>query len=1089
MTNYLDSATVRLKLTPSGVDVSTPPNDNFANAIALSTTLPGSLTPKRTTRDATKEASEVEIGKNDQSVWYTFTPTTTAYYRFLFSNIFPNGDDHTFYIGVFQVYMRHSTTLADFVYFYDGRANVVGVGGNSISGNGGLFAMGNIEIIAHLQAGETYTIKAWSDEKFSTPVFNGQTVRFDLDWDVYTVTPPANDDFANAEVVGATLPDTFSGTTVDATFEEGDFDPATQTVWYKFTPSVTSSYRFKALAASLVGHPSSGSSAWANLRVFDGTGVTTVADIDLNTDQIGSNLFLDASATEDTSILVSLVAGTDYYIQVSSDLDLDNGAFNHRVLDFDIELTAVPPPANDNFANRASISGASGSQEFDTLAADNEATEPLSYYWNVDNTGQRSVWFEWVCPATGDYVFKVESTVDYAFFANGPNYDLAIWQGSALASLTKIVRNWAGSQNVEGRVRAPATSVGFHATSGQTYIIQISNWDADVTATKLTWRTNTVTGDSTTSPATFPDGRVDNFGNDDSEPPPNFATILGSHPSWWFTTGQVGHVKWFKKVYTSAQTVTISGKQYDVLDPNLVGSSVDGGLIAYKGANYGSLTVADISGGSNPAAMMISSGKLVTAASADTMNIDVSPGDTLWVCLFGFYDADYAGSDSLDASEWDVDLHIPGLAPDNDSPESTPFTHDFYFDRSEFGSYWVYPEAAERAGSTANGTADPSEPALAGVPATRTVWYHFGIDGPGTYRIWVESAVDCVLGLYGEPNTWTGVGDLTLITSDDDSGAGDQPEIIQAFGPLTSPFFGDYWLAVDSKAEGTFVLKYQRLSDGTPPANDDFANAEVITSFPFVSSGTTVAATAETAEREAEQMGTGPKDTVWYKYVATADGSLKIKATCDTFNDDAYVYVDTWKGTSLDTLIRNPEPPPSGPGGGIFRGFYNHFDTPLEIDQAAITMDVVNGQTYYIRVQTESGGSEDFTLYVDSAAVYLDLTAGGTEAGPFGDVGTAYVELTASGSDEFHGTIIDSGTVYLTITPGATWETLGHETTDAATVRLTLSVLGGECFSRFHFTGEGEADTRWAVDDALVRWASDVETRWLANVEIQPGCH
>lgn len=341
--------------------------------------------------------------------------------------------------------------------------------------------------------------------------------------------------------------------------------------------------------------------------------------------------------------------------------------------------------------------------------------------------------------------------------------------------------------------------------------------------------------------------------------------------------------------------------------------------------------------------------------------------------------------------------------------------------------------------------------------------------------MWVESAVDCVLALYKTPGPILPGGTPAigaLVAEDDDSGPGNQPEITFTYDG------SDYIIIVDSKTEGNFTLKYERINaPGTPPANDDFANAELISSIPATVSGTTVDATAEAGEWDAYWLGVGPYDTVWYKYVADRTGTLKIKATCDTDNNDAYIYIDTWKGTTLDNLVRHPEPPPDPD-----RGFFNFFDTPAELDSNALALDVVNGETYYIRVQTESGGSEDFTIYIEEQAIYLKLSVV--------VVPEVYLKLTVSGAEEVHQVnATDAATIPLKLTPGAAWETQGRETTDATTVYLIVSVLGGECFSRFHFVGEGEADTRWAVDSALTRWSADPETRWLAEVEIQPGCH
>lgn len=123
------------------------------------------------------------------------------------------------------------------------------------------------------------------------------------------------------------------------------------------------------------------------------------------------------------------------------------------------------------------------------------------------------------------------------------------------------------------------------------------------------------------------------------------------------------------------------------------------------------------------------------------------------------------------------------------------------------------------------------------------------------------------------------------------------------------------------------------------------------------------------------------------------------------------------------------------------------------------------------------------------------------------DSATVLLVLTPSGTEEMHGTLLDAATVPLTLTPSSA-DTYGHEDaatvallltpsgvdvedyTEAATVYLTMTPLGGECYSRFHFTGEGEADPRWVPASDLTRWQDDGGlSRWYCFVEVQPGCN
>lgn len=729
----------------------------------------------------------------------------------------------------------------------------------------------------------------------------------------------------------------------------------------------------------------------------------------------------------------------------------------------------MPAPSNDNFASAQALSTTlPGSLTGQTNRdATKEVGEPFAFFGEDDG---RSVWYTFTPTASGRYRFRLHNAttgwtnVRYCMFS--------LYTGSAVGSLTEIYKDILPSISADdGAVCAEAEIIA-DLTSGVTYRIRVASpfFTGDGTNGytvnfDLEWD-SVATG---TPPANDDLADIIDLGTDPADGNTAGTTIDASTETWevgTFITANQDPSVWYR--FHSTVTTT---REMHVVRPD--GSDLNTRLY---------FSVWEIL--NDPP---VDWDDLPTLVGDGSIDANVDPYDTAgmvpieagkdYVIQVSSYNP---GAGHQDDYTLVFGAYIAPSAPDNDNPEDTPFTHQFYFDRSEFGAYWVYPEAAERDGTTELATSEAGEGALAGFAATRTVWYHFGIDGPGTYKIWVESAVDCVLGLYGEPNTWADPTDLTLIASDDDSGPGDQPEINHTFGALVAPFFGDYWLAVDSKIEGAFTLKYQRQSDGTPPANDDFASATVISSVPYSAAGTTVAATAETLEREASELSTGPKDTVWYKYVATFNGQLKIKATCDTNNDDGYVYVDGWHGTTLANLARHPEPPPTGPGGGIFRGFFNHFDTPSEIDQAAITLDVQNGETYYIRVQTESGGSEDFTIYVEVQAVYLDLQPSGSDEmhGTLIDSGTVYLDLQVTSVEVFRPALTtDASTVYVDLQP-ASVDIKGFEYLDSATVLVDVRVVPeNDCYFHTEPSFIADGQRKWAWSEKR-RWSASGTRRW-----------
>jgi hypothetical protein len=419
--------------------------------------------------------------------------------------------------------------------------------------------------------------------------------------------------------------------------------------------------------------------------------------------------------------------------------------------------------------------------------------------------------------------------------------------------------------------------------------------------------------------------------------------------------------------------------------------------------------------------------------------------------------------------------YVPAAPPPNNNRASAVALSDWDLAKSHYGSYLSYPRARAIEGTTELATVEGGDPVIAGFAPMRNVWYRFKAYDTADYKVWVESAVDCLLAVY-EIGISESVG--TFIDDDDDSGTGNWPELTFTANPAKT-----YWILVDSKTEGDFTLKFQEVVVGTPPGNDQFANATVISSIPYSAAGTTVGANAEPGEKDSETLGLGPTDSVWYKYVATADKQLNVYARSVTGNNDGYVVIDTWKGTTLANIVRYPTPL------NLTKGFFSIGDTEQQIKNNTLIMNVVNGETYYIRVQTESGGSEGFTLYLDEQVVYVDIQPSGLDVGPYADSFTVYVNITASGVEEFHGTILDTATVYVDIQPITIYEAQGAQRTDSATIYIDIRNTGGECYSTHMGSAmDMECDPRWTMT-CDTRWTMDADPRWTVEEIDGLGVH
>jgi hypothetical protein len=169
-------------------------------------------------------------------------------------------------------------------------------------------------------------------------------------------------------------------------------------------------------------------------------------------------------------------AGSNYVVQVSSNLVdwlplstniipgggsvpvADREASNH-VRRFYRTMPPVPTPANDNFANRTLIQGASAVVTGSNTGASLETGEP--FHWQ--STGGKSVWWTWQAPASGSVVLTT----------GGSNLDtiLAIYTGGSVASLILVESN----DDFPG-VHNGGSQVTFNAVAGTTYQIAVDGW-------------------------------------------------------------------------------------------------------------------------------------------------------------------------------------------------------------------------------------------------------------------------------------------------------------------------------------------------------------------------------------------------------------------------------------------------------------------------------------------------------------------------------------------------------------------------------------------------------------------------------------
>lgn len=728
----------------------------------------------------------------------------------------------------------------------------------------------------------------------------------------------------------------------------------------------------------------------------------------------------------------------------------------------------MPAPANDNFANATALSttlpgNLTGETNVDASTSF-ETNEPLfgaAGFSGAD--GAQSVWYSFTPTSTARYRFIVSG------LANGWNsiraVEFDLFSGSTLSTLTPIRMSARTSPNTPNYAYDFWMVAEALLTSGVTYYLRVASpwYTGDGTNPRtVNFDLDWLSLGNPSAPSNDDLANATDLGTDPANGSVATVSTIGATDEASFSYGDQTPVVWYK--FHCATT--------ESQDIHLIRDGADPYYIPYwdiyKKLSVGTPTSwADLD--------WITGSDLGAGSPYD----DVEDANAVASLVAGndYYIA--VGNWLNDGTEGGGNLYFgtPPSAPANDdrtSLNSAPLQWNWpwYLGRTEWASYpsnwWTQAQAGHADGTTVAATPDSGESAHAGYGPTRSVWYVLDITRAGNYKIWVESSVDCVLAVYNKNNS-PNLG--SLVAEDDDSGAGNWPEV--TVGLAT----GDYWIVVDSKTEGTFRLKWEKVRTGTRPANDDFANATNIASVPYSSSGTTIDATAEADEHDCFMLGGGPKDTVWYKFVASGNGTLKIKATVQSTNGgpdsgQTAVGVDLWHGTTLANLVRHPEPPT------IDKGYFNHFDTAAELEDQAMYLDYVNGETYYIRVQTPGGGSEDFTLFVETLAVYLDLKVSGQDVGPFTDSATIYLDLNVSATEVFHQVVTsDSATVAFDLQASGV-DLKGFEYTDATSVYLDLQGFAEQdCY--FHLEPSFSADgvRKWAAN-GVRRWSVGGTRRW-----------
>ena len=285
------------------VNAPAPANDNFASAQVVGPGLPVSATGNNDF--ATKEVGEPQhanAGPPYHSLWYSWTPSANTRVRIsACSKTFDSAR-----VGVYTgATVGTLTQVAELPGFSP-----------------------HCRVVLNAVAGTTYRIAAAGG-----PQENAHGA-FALD--IHAESLPANDNFANAQVIGPALPATLSGTTVDATIEEDEpySDPyggnRNPSVWYRWTAPSDDPMIFSACSTG----PET-----PVIAAFSGTVLGDLEHID--SDQNGCR-----DGSKGGRLAIAPVSGQTYYVLVESTNEDYDTAFTLSAIGPKEEV--IPPPATFN---------------------------------------------------------------------------------------------------------------------------------------------------------------------------------------------------------------------------------------------------------------------------------------------------------------------------------------------------------------------------------------------------------------------------------------------------------------------------------------------------------------------------------------------------------------------------------------------------------------------------------------------------------------------------------------------------------------------------------------------------------------------
>jgi len=258
---------------------------------------------------------------------------------------------------------------------------------------------------------------------------------------VFTIRQaPPNDSFANAFTI-APAGGTVTGTNIDSSSQSGE--PVAcdlgggRTVWWRWTAPKNEIVTLSTL----------GSDFDTVLAVYTGAAVNALAPVICN-DDVPGGFFT-------SEVIFQAVAGTTYRIAVDGYAG-DQGFVS-------LTLTETVPATNDNFANRAPVTGINRTVHASNFGATVELSEP----YHCGGDGGASLWWTWTAPGN--------LPVSISTLGSSLDTVLAVYVGSSYGTLSAITCN--DDRIPDAYPDGVTSEVTFNAVGGTTYQIAVAGYN------------------------------------------------------------------------------------------------------------------------------------------------------------------------------------------------------------------------------------------------------------------------------------------------------------------------------------------------------------------------------------------------------------------------------------------------------------------------------------------------------------------------------------------------------------------------------------------------------------------------------------